>query len=195
MRNSKFVRCVSLFLSASLIISSSLAPRKSHAALAGGFGGATIIPMVFLGGGAIIGVGGTVLSIVEVDNTAAKVVLVILSLAVGLAAGFFGLIILDDGTAGSFHYGALSDAQVSQLDVQPEQAALFRDELPEINAVAEQIGADMVRDGMTSVSQETLEYVATKWTTYGANLSLESLQVVQKLGAFATAQANLRLAQ
>jgi hypothetical protein len=200
-------KLVALVLVPALLAATSVQPRRAEAIVGAFTGGGLIVPGLIVmgasvgGGAAIAGAGLAFGCQIQGDCSEGNFVGVLgfFGGAIVAALGLLtGLVLLDNGGAHDLQYAALSPAQASQLGVTPDQQEQYRQELPEINAIAQQIANDMVHDGKTAPSRDTADYIARKWSDYGAGISPDSLTVVQKIGdqfaqhAMAHAQAQAR---
>jgi hypothetical protein len=194
---SKYKRCISIVLSIVVLSTTAVAPKRAHAALAIGFGGPSpagiAVCAAMIGGGLAIGVGGSIAG-AQIHSTAPKVIVIVASVLLGLATSLFGLLILDTPNAIDLHYVHLTEDMRSQLGVTPAQAMAFDQDLPEINAIADQITHDLIARKVKALDDATLAFVAGEWQSYGDGLSADSMTVVQKIAAHVAAQVNTRLA-
>jgi len=177
---------IALLLVSSLILGSFAAPKRAEAAIGGimSLAGGAGVPVIIAGGVlTVAGVVGVGLGLDAFSTCATFSCTSDDFTFVSLAVTVIGLVVLDDsnGQHGpSFSFGPLTAQQAAHLNLTAAELNSYNAELDEINAISQQVVAEVSASGATN-ARAGIQASAASWNTYKDEISPETFSALTKV--------------
>ncbi len=98
----------------------------------------------------------------------------------GIVAFYAGILLLDQDGSPGFAFQPLSRDQIQALDLPTEAGVTFNSEVEELNSIKDSISLEVLQ-GEHKSDQAGLEFSASLWNQYLANLSPDTVRVLGKI--------------